>query len=102
MPMRPPTHRAYVPSPVKRPSARERGYGSDDWEATRKRILKRDKWRCKKCGVLLVAKGSKPQIDHIIPKGEPGSTELDSNLQVLCVSCHSAKTMTALNKRRWS
>ncbi len=91
MPTRPPTHRAYKPTPVKRASARERGYGGEAWEATRKRILKRDKWRCVFCGIGLFAKGSRPNIDHIIDKKD-GGTDDDSNLRTLCPSCHSKRT----------
>lgn len=91
MPMRPPTHRAYKPMPVKRASAAKRGYCGAEWEATRKRILKRDKWRCVLCNAPLFAKGSKPNIDHVIDKKDGGTNE-DGNLRTLCPSCHSSRT----------
>jgi 5-methylcytosine-specific restriction protein A len=93
MPMRPPTHRAYVPAPVKRASAAKRGYGGPAWEAIRKRVLKRDKWRCVLCKAPLFAKGSKPNVDHIVDKSSGGTNE-DSNLRTLCPSCHSSRTAT--------
>lgn len=53
----------------------------------RERILVRDGVACVKCG-----KGvGRLEVDHIIPlfKGGP---EADSNRQLLCESCHRAKT----------
>jgi 5-methylcytosine-specific restriction enzyme A len=91
MPTRPPIHRPYRAPQPKRATRQERGYGGEAWEATRKRILNRDKWRCTFCGVGLFKKGSRANVDHIVDKRD-GGTDEDSNLQVLCNPCHSAKT----------
>ncbi|WP_280454124.1 HNH endonuclease [Nocardia brasiliensis] len=53
--------------------------------ATAERIRKRDKRTCQKCG------RSGWEVDHITPISA-GGTDEDSNLCVLCRSCHQAKT----------
>ncbi|MEW6383526.1 MAG: HNH endonuclease [Pseudomonadota bacterium] len=56
----------------------------------RESILVRDLYRCqaKGCGVLCSAKGQ-AHVDHI--DGDPNNNAT-TNLQTLCVSCHSRKT----------
>ncbi len=90
MPTRSPVHPGRKPTPLIRKNSHQRGYGGKDWEETRKRILKRDKWTCQMCQAPLYSKGSKPNVDHKISK-ENGGSEEDSNLWVLCPSCHSKK-----------
>lgn len=69
-----------------RPSSSSRGYTSEAWRATRRRILKRDPW-CVKC-----TSNRSTHVDHKVPRGQPGSAEDDSNLQGMCAGCHSSKT----------
>lgn len=49
----------------------------------RPRILLRDAYTCKECG------GAGNQVDHV--DGDHSNND-DSNLQTLCVVCHSKKT----------
>ncbi|MBZ5638306.1 MAG: HNH endonuclease [Acidobacteriia bacterium] len=68
-----------------RPSMRERGYTSA-WLTLRKEILRRDNHVCRGCGQRAT------DVDHIMSKRAGGSDD-PRNLQALCHSCHSAKTM---------
>ena len=80
-----------------RGSRQSRGYGKE-WEATRKRILSRDKGLCQVC---LQSKHYRParQVDHKVPKFE-GGTDDDDNLQAICESCHQAKTQAEAQRGR--
>lgn len=72
-----------------RGSRHERGYGSQ-WDKTRLRILRRDNGLCQPClraGRVTSARA----VDHIVPKSE-GGTDVDDNLQAICIECHKAKT----------
>lgn len=55
----------------------------------RYKVLKRDGFRCKFCGVTS-ADGAKLHVDHIIPISRGGKTEMD-NLQTLCSDCNLGK-----------
>lgn len=73
-----------------RASRHERGYGTE-WDRLRKRILARDCHLCQPCkrsGVIKVGN----QVDHIKPKAQ-GGTDDESNLEVLCATCHTEKTI---------
>ena len=70
-------------------SRQQRGYGKP-WDVIRPRILKRDKGLCQehlRQGVVTDA----ACVDHIIAKAH-GGTDVDSNLESLCWSCHAKKT----------
>ncbi|CAG4906198.1 HNH endonuclease [Paraburkholderia saeva] len=72
-----------------RGSRHQRGYGSR-WEKQRARILARDNGLCQPClrdGRITAAR----HVDHVIAKAE-GGTDVDVNLQSICVRCHKAKT----------
>ena len=58
------------------------------WRRLRRKILVRDGWECQACGKLL----GMAQVDHIKPVFQGGAAFDPENLQVLCVSCHVAKT----------
>lgn len=75
--------------------ATPRIYG-DTWMAIRRRILLRDSYTCKCCGLVNITN----QVDHIRPL-EAGGLNDDGNLQTLCVDCHKAKTATEA-KQRWA
>jgi len=58
------------------------------YRAFRRRILKRDKYRCTKCGAERVD-GAKLEVDHVVPQAARKDLILDeSNARTLCVTCH--------------
>lgn len=55
-------------------------------------ILKRDSFRCVRCGRSPANEaGIQLQVDHIVPWANGGETRLD-NLQVLCAECNAGKS----------
>lgn len=102
MPTRPPIHKPFV---VRTPKHNARGKaatnrqkkrahhtGSKAWKAQRFRILVRDLYTCQGCG------GFGDQVDHINNDAEVEVE--DAALQVLCISCHSSKTLREQNRTR--
>lgn len=65
-------------------------YKGRRWLAVRKLHLQNEPLcrHCKKAGRLTAA----THVDHIIPRTAGGDEYDDSNLQSLCMPCHSAKT----------
>lgn len=53
--------------------------------AERRQILRRDKFRCYRCG----AKAS--QVDHVVPQAENGPHHA-SNAAAICIPCHKTKS----------
>lgn len=72
-----------------RPSKETTHYRTADWSARRLRVLVRDAYTCRTCG--MVCHGRDAHVDHIVPL-EDGGSDSDGNLQTLCVSCHGRKT----------
>ncbi|MDR5611532.1 MAG: HNH endonuclease signature motif containing protein [Arsenophonus sp.] len=72
-------------------SRHQRGYGTK-WDKLRATILQRDKYLCQICLRNRLATAAKT-VDHIIAKAH-GGTDIESNLQSLCWSCHRKKTAT--------
>jgi 5-methylcytosine-specific restriction protein A len=73
-------------------SRHERGYGTA-WERLRKVILQRDRHLCQLCYAAeprRVRAGT--HVDHILAKAN-GGTDDPANLQTVCASCHSLKTI---------
>lgn len=71
-------------------------YESEKWQKLRNEIRKRDKMTCKMCGNPITGKCI---VDHIIPLTKENVNDWDiaynpDNLQLLCISCHNAKTFT--------
>jgi len=61
-----------------------------DWDIRRKKVYKRDNYRCQNCGVCGGPKGNAElHAHHIVPKSNGGSHKL-SNLQTVCSACHNA------------
>ena len=56
------------------------------WEWTRRKVLRRDGWRCRSCRKY----GN--EADHIQPLHRGGAEYDMGNLQCLCRSCHIEKT----------
>ena len=65
------------------------------WVVTRKRILDRDGWRCRKCG-----RAGRLEVDHRLPVIDGGDEWQPANLQTLCRPCHFAKTGAENRARR--
>ena len=53
------------------------------WARVRRAMLDAAGWRCTRCGLA-----SRLEVHHRIPLEKGGDAYADSNLQVLCVSCH--------------
>ena len=72
------------------------GLYRERWHAVRRAVLKRDQFRCTKCG-----KAGRLEVDHITPlQREPGQDPYDLNgLQTLCRRCHIKKTSSE-NRRK--
>lgn len=71
---------------------REAFYRSRGWRRARGAVLARDGARCRCCGKT-AATTERIDVDHIIPRSvAPHLSLYLSNLQVLCVDCHEAKT----------
>lgn len=58
------------------------------WPALRLQVLRRDGWRCVRCG-----RRNRLEVDHVTPvRDAPERAFEPANLQVLCRTCHSRKT----------
>jgi 5-methylcytosine-specific restriction endonuclease McrA len=105
MPTKPPPHkpRRRALKPVDdRLSPSKRGYDRS-WRKHRMAIYVRDGGKCCDCQRIIGEKG-KWHIDHIMSMARGGGNEA-SNLQLLCASCHSRKTVLhdgALAKGRYN
>jgi 5-methylcytosine-specific restriction protein A len=87
-----PTHSASKdPARYNRGTTASKGYGSD-WERIRLVALERDKYLCQMCLSDSIATPA-TLVDHVVPVKVDRSRRLDlTNLQSLCVTCHSIKT----------
>lgn len=74
---------------------RKNFYQSKEWKAIRLLALKRDDYKCVKCGIS-IAGYKKSRVDHIIEvKLRPDLALTLSNLQSLCPSCDNLKHLKA-------
>ena len=74
----------------RRKASQDNFYQSKAWKVLRMTVMERDCWLCQEClrrGIY----NSATDVDHIIPRSQGGSDELD-NLQALCHECHKSKT----------
>jgi 5-methylcytosine-specific restriction protein A len=76
-----------------RGTSTERGYGSA-WQRLRDRV-RTEEPLCRRCLAKDLIQATE-EVDHIVPKSD-GGTDDRANLQGLCKSCHSRKTMTEDN-----
>lgn len=61
-----------------------------DWDTRRKRVYRRDNYRCQNCSRKGGNKGdAELHAHHVVPKSKGGTHEL-SNLKTLCSECHDA------------
>jgi len=61
-----------------------------DWDTRRRKVYKRDNFRCQNCGATGGKKGDRElHAHHIVPKSRNGTNNI-SNLKTLCKACHDA------------
>lgn len=60
-----------------------------NWQAISAAVLKRDGYRCRKCG-RTKSDGVRLEANHIVPICRGGTTAM-YNLETLCERCHSHK-----------
>lgn len=66
---------------------RDRFYQSAAWRTLRFEALRRDRWKCARCGCRVRSRGS-ARVTHILPRSERPDLQLVlRNLRVLCVAC---------------
>lgn len=86
-----------------RATARAKRHGGERHYFDVVKILERDGWRCKLCGVRTphskrgTYADDAPEIDHIIPIAE-GGDHAEYNVQCLCRRCNSEKGARALGQ----
>lgn len=68
--------------------ARKKGVGGTLSNDIAERLLRLQKWRCAGCRISL--KQKKYHLDHIVALSKNGRN-IDSNIQILCVSCNCSK-----------
>ncbi len=80
---------------------REPFYVSLDWKDFSTRIIRKRGRRCEQCGRIYSEQGKpiRAFVDHIIELKDGGKPFDEQNVQVLCGSCHTTKTMTERSRR---
>jgi 5-methylcytosine-specific restriction endonuclease McrA len=78
-------------------SERVERLSSYQWEELRQKVFVKDNFSCRKCKISLV--GCTFICDHITPV-ELGGLNVVDNLQTLCESCNSKKTVEDREKIR--
>ena len=91
--------RVVEPDRTQRP-AYHAWYKTAEWQKLRWKVLVRDRFTCRLCGVVEGRKGQ--QIaDHIQPhRGDAALFWDENNLQCLCKTCHDS-TKQREDKARW-
>jgi 5-methylcytosine-specific restriction endonuclease McrA len=65
------------------------------WDAARSQVLRRDGFRCQRCGRKRSPRSL--EVDHIVERVRGGALRDPSNLQTLCRRCHARKTREVLH-----
>lgn len=75
--------------------SQKRAWPPPGWEATRRRILERDNYRCQLGydGCTIYA----TEVDHLIPMANRVDHS-DENLQAVCKHCHNQKTRKEISE----
>jgi 5-methylcytosine-specific restriction endonuclease McrA len=66
------------------------------WVKTRQRIAVAQQFKCQGCGCVWLP--WRDQVDHHVPLEQGGSND-DSNLNLLCLDCHTTKTASEAKGR---
>lgn len=94
MPMSPKSFRLAPRAPRGEKSAatieRCKKYRTKAWTQIREHIIARDGMECRECGRVCIGKRN-AHVDHIVSVVD-GGTDDESNLRLLCASCHSRRT----------
>lgn len=77
------------------PKVVESFYSSAEWKAVRAVVLKRDGYKCVKCG----ERQGRLYVDHIVERKDGGSDFDHGNLETLCAACHGVKGAAERVKR---
>ncbi len=77
------------------PKVVESFYSSAEWKAVRAIVLKRDGYKCVKCG----RRDGRLFVDHKVERKDGGSDFDLDNLETLDGACHTAKTHAEAVKR---
>lgn len=77
--------------PEKHGGDTRRATGRDPSLRLRWNVLKRDQFKCVKCGASPATGGPDLQVDHVVPWSRGGETVAE-NLQTLCLSCNLGKS----------
>ena len=77
------------------PKVVESFYSSTEWKSARAAVLKRDHYKCVKCG----RRDGRLFVDHIIERKDGGADFDETNLETLCGSHHTEKTHAEAVKR---
>jgi 5-methylcytosine-specific restriction endonuclease McrA len=75
-------------------------YQSKRWRRVREAVLMLNGGWCQVCGKE-PATGKQLHVDHIQPREQGGAPYDHGNLQVLCASCHSKKTVREGSAPAW-
>lgn len=74
--------KSYLPAHA---PAKRRPGSTRRWRRTRKRIFRRDGYRCTECGAV-----DRLEADHVKPVAA-GGTDDDDNLRTLCFTCNRSR-----------
>ena len=85
-------------------AAVRRLYGTARWRRLRLEVIRRDNWRCRRCGRYAAA-GGPPEVHHLTPaEADPARFFDPANLETRCRECHFRERAPAgdpLDRRGW-